>query len=255
MENLAPDPRRRALDWPPRPSVPGIPGAPGVPGAPSDSPDRAAPATPARPAAPRPGAALDRWGLPDRYEPRRILGSGTHGTVLLARDRSLGRLVAIKVLATDCQELLGRLRSEARHLARLEHPSIVRVHDLDVYEGRLFLSMEYAAGGNLALPRFDPVELVQVVRGIVDALAHAHDRGIVHRDVKPENLLLRQSASQLRTTQRPGAAMLTDFGLACSRTEGSRPMRRPIVGTPLTMSPEQIDGGPSVRRATCSPWA
>jgi len=186
-------------------------------------------------------APLAHWGLPDKYEPYRVVGSGALGTVLLARDRSLGRLVAIKVLATDCPEFLARLRHEARLLARLEHPSIIRVHDLDVHDGRLYLAMEYAAGGNLALQRMEPVQLVRALRGVVDALGHAHANGIVHRDVKPENLLL-GGALRHRGEAGPLRALLTDFGLACGSNEGSASMRRPIVGTPLTMSPEQVDG-------------
>ena len=180
------------------------------------------------------------WSPPEKYEPRRVIGSGGMGTVLLARDRNLDRLVAIKVLLTDCHVLLARLRREARLLARLEHPSIVRVHDLDVHAGRLYLAMEYAPGGSLATSRAGLVEFVRTVRGVIDALAHAHARGIVHRDVKPENVLLLGPG---RADGR-GPAVLADFGLALGPDEGSLALRRPIVGTPVTMSPEQIAGDP-----------
>jgi len=177
------------------------------------------------------------WTLPARYEAVRVIGTGSMGTVRLARDRQLDRLVAIKTLDTDCGELLARLRREAWLLARLEHPSIVRVSELARHEGRLYLAMEYLAGGNLALARLAPEPLVRTLRGVVDALAHAHDRGVIHRDVKPENLLLTRAGGA-------GRAVLCDFGLAMGPGEGSPALRRPIVGTPLTMSPEQVDGAP-----------
>ena len=94
--------------------------------------------------------------------------------------------------------------------------------------------MEYVDGGTLALARLDPRALVRTIRGVVDALGHAHESGIVHRDVKPANVLL----------DRRGRAVLTDFGLALGPDEGSGlgVSGRPIVGTPLAMSPEQVAG-------------
>ena len=194
------------------------------------------------PRAAAPAAGPDRlaeWALPDKYQLLRVLGVGGMGTVLLARDRNLGRLVAVKLLRTECPDFLARLRSEARILARLEHPAIVRVHELDTFAGRTYLSMEYASGGNLALSRLEPIPLVRSLRGVVDALGHAHARGIVHRDVKPENVLLDGTVA----SDRPPRAILTDFGFAAGPHEdpGGR-QRRPIVGTPLTMSPEQARG-------------
>ena len=187
----------------------------------------------------RPRHGLD-WSPPAKYEVRRVLGTGGMGTVLLARDRNLGRLVALKVLLTQCSDYLERLRSEARLLARLEHPAIVRVHDLDVHDGRLFLAMEYVPGGSLALARLEPEPLVRSVRGIVEALAHAHRQGVVHRDIKPENILLFGEKSRVASGRSP--AQLSDFGLALGPKEGSEALRRAIVGTPLTMSPEQVRG-------------
>ena len=194
-----------------------------------ESRDETCAAGPGRRDAPR------EWPLPDKYQFRRVIGTGGMGTVLLARDVNLDRLVAIKVLHTQCRHYLDRLRQEARWLARLEHPSIVRVHELDVHDHRLFLSMDYQRGGNLALARLDPHQLVRALRGVVDALAHAHAQGIVHRDVKPENVLL-------ASAYPGGIGMLSDFGLACGPGEGNAALRRPIIGTPLTMSPEQTQG-------------
>jgi len=174
------------------------------------------------------------------YEVVAPLGAGGMGEVYRSRDVRLGRQVALKVLLTDCAQMLARLRREARLLARLEHPAIVRVYDLDVHAGRLYLAMEYATGGSLATARLEPVPLVRTLRGVVDALAHAHAHGIVHRDVKPENVLLLGA----RPARGRLPAVLADFGLAAGPGEGSAALRRPIVGTPLTMSPEQVAGGP-----------
>ncbi len=193
------------------------------------------PATP--PALPPPteaaGSRLGPFQAQAKYQLLRVLGSGAMGTVVLARDRHLGRLVAIKFLRESCSTFLGRFQKEARVMARLAHPSIVKVHELDLFEGRTYLSMEYVDGGSLALARLEPRALAQTLRGVVDALAHAHAHGIVHRDVKPENVLL----------DRRGRAFLSDFGLALEPHEGlPRHEARPLAGTPLTMAPEQARG-------------
>ena len=138
--------------------------------------------------------------------------------------------MALKFLHESCEVFLERFRREARIMARLEHPAIVRVYDLDSFRGRTYLAMEYIDGGTLALPKPGPRALVAALRRIVDALGFAHEAGVVHRDVKPENVLL----------DRRGRTYLGDFGLALGPGEGApRDAARPIVGTPLTMSPEQ----------------
>jgi len=102
------------------------------------------------------------------------------------------------------------------------------VHEFGLCAGRAFLAMDYVDGGNLARARLEPRALVRALRGIVDALDHAHRLGVVHRDVKPENVLL----------DRRGRAFLGDFGVA--QEIGRR--AAPVGGTPLTMSPEQARG-------------
>jgi eukaryotic-like serine/threonine-protein kinase len=182
-----------------------------------------APSTPGRPA-PLPFAA------PRRYALLRGIGSGGMGTVVLARDRALDRLVAIKFLRDGRPGYEERFRAEARRLARLAHPSIVAVHELGRHEGRAYLVMDYVDGGNLARARLEPRALVRTLRGIVAALAHAHRADVIHRDLKPENVLL----------DRRGRAYLCDFGAALERSE--RRAHSAVSGTPLTMSPEQTRG-------------
>ena len=165
----------------------------------------------------------------ERFRPLRVIGTGGMGTVVLARDRALGRLVALKFLRETCALFLERFRREARLMAELRHPAVVPLHAFE--DGpRPFLVLEYVRGGNLAQTRLEPLALAHTLRPVVAALAHAHAHGIVHRDVKPENVLL----------DGRGRAFLTDFGLALERGEG---LTRPAVaGTLQVMSPEQVRG-------------
>ncbi len=180
-----------------------------------------------------PGHRLGPFQAHPKYQLQRVLGSGSLGTVVLARDRRLARLVAIKFLRESCPLFLARFRREARLTARLAHPAVVKVHELDSFAGRTYLAMEYVDGGSLALARLEPRELLARLRGVVDALTHAHARGIVHRDVKPENVLL----------DRRGRAYLSDFGLALEPSEGqAQHEARSLAGTPLSMAPEQARG-------------
>src|SRR5262245_18892136 len=182
------------------------------------------------PAVTRPASPALPFELPAKYQVLRVLGSGGTGTVLLARDRHLGRLVALKILRDPGPWFFERLRHEARVLSRLAHPSIVAVHEFDLFAGRAYLAMDYVDGGSLARARLEPRELVRTLRGVVDALEHAHRLGVVHRDVKPENVLL----------DRRARAFLADFGVAVEAS--ARHACAPVGGTPLTMSPEQARG-------------
>jgi serine/threonine protein kinase len=179
------------------------------------------------------GFGASEWLAPAqarRFQPLRVIGTGGMGTVVLARDRVLGRLVALKFLRETCALFLERFRREARLMASLRHPAIVPLVSLEESGPRPFLVLEYVRGGNLAQARLDPLDLARALRGIVAALAHAHAHGIVHRDVKPENVLL----------DGRGRAFLTDFGLALEGREG---LTRPAVaGTLQVMSPEQVRG-------------
>jgi len=184
--------------------------------------------------------------LAREYDVLRMIGQGGMGSVWLARERSLDRLVAIKVLGVESLQfgdLRERFRREARIAARLMHPNIVPLYAFGETPDALYLVMGYVEGESLAarlerekrLPR--PVTL-RILAEIADALAFAHREGVVHRDVKPDNILIEAKS---------GRAMLADFGIA--RAEGgatSVTMTGMAVGTPSFMSPEQAAGTATV---------
>ncbi|HEU5310501.1 MAG TPA: serine/threonine-protein kinase, partial [Candidatus Eisenbacteria bacterium] len=167
------------------------------------------------------------------------LGQGGMGEVVLARDERLERRVALKFLsrsfASDPQAR-ARLQREARSLAALSHPHIATIHALEEAEGRPFLVMEYVEGETLAQAiarRPLPLESVaSIALSMAEALAHAHGRGVVHRDVKPANILIRPN----------GAAVLTDFGIADLESATRLTAEGYTPGTVAYMSPEQARG-------------
>lgn len=179
-----------------------------------------------------------RAALAPEYEVERELGRGGMGMVFLGRDTGLDRLVAIKVLRPELASAHAteRFVREAQLLAKLKHPSIVPIHHVGDRHGISFYVMAHLAGETLAdrLSR-GPLSLrqaVQVARDILSALEAAHAQGIVHRDVKPDNIILEQER-----------AILTDFGIA--KSEGAPPLTIPgqTPGTLEYMPPEQAAGG------------
>jgi len=176
------------------------------------------------------------------YELLGRIGHGSTGTVYRARQMSLGRLVAVKLLAADLatdKRFLVRFYREAQLAARLAHPNVVQVYDVGEAQGVYYLAMEYVPGESLArrLARthhLPPAEVVHIGKGMARALQHAETAGIVHRDIKPGNILLGQD----------GAVKLADLGLAKQVTlddlTGARERR--AVGTPSYISPEQAAG-------------
>ena len=169
------------------------------------------------------------------------LGEGGMGAVYLAEHTGLGRRVAVKVLsATMSQDpiYVARFKREATSTGKLEHPNIVPVYDVGFCEGRHFIVMQYVDGESLVnvvegLGAMDPEDAARMAVGILRGLAHAHERGIVHRDIKPGNVLI-ASGNQPK---------LVDFGLAIE-TEGSHQVTKDglVVGTPYYISPEQAKG-------------
>ena len=158
-----------------------------------------------------------RHRLGDRYEIVRELGRGGMGTVLLARDRSLDRPVALKVLPPEFAahaDLRERFLRETRMAAGFSHPNIVPVFAVEDRDGLLAFAMGYVEGESLAqrVRRSGPLTTRETVRLLQDvgyALSYAHGRGVVHRDIKPDNIMLERAT---------GRAMVMDFGIA--RTVG-----------------------------------
>jgi serine/threonine protein kinase/uncharacterized protein YecT (DUF1311 family) len=185
----------------------------------------------------------DLQALESDYELIRELGQGGMAAVYLARRRDSGRLVAIKAIRArylDDPDALQRFAREARTVADLDHPNIVRTEAIEQIGDRaVAIIMEYIASGTLRdrlreYGAFSAEQTEGVLRDVASALAYAHRRGIVHRDVKPENVFLDSTRSR---------AVLSDFGIA-RRIEGEVPITilGAALGTPQYMSPEQIDG-------------
>ncbi len=175
------------------------------------------------------------------YRMVRRLGLGGMATVYLAIQRSLGRPVAVKVLAIDhthSEELVRRFEHEARTIARLDHPHIVSIFDVGrTSTGQIYYTMPYLPNGDLATRnlREDQARTLEIMRALADALGYAHEHGIVHRDVKPENVLFDK-------LDRP---MLADFGIALSDTHQPRVTREgATIGSSGYMSPEQARSQP-----------
>jgi class 3 adenylate cyclase/tetratricopeptide (TPR) repeat protein len=174
-----------------------------------------------------------------RYQVRSTLGAGGFGTVYLGHDTQLDRPVAIKVLRAGsslAQAQREPALQEARRLAKLRHPGIAVVHDVGVQEGQVYIVSDYIDGPDLRrwLRDHRPAwpEAARVAAAVAEALAHAHARRIVHRDVKPANILLNADR----------APVLVDFGLALGEDQAGGAEKGTISGTPWYMSPEQAAG-------------
>src|SRR5262245_47355990 len=182
--------------------------------------------------------------LSAHYELDSEIGRGGMGVVYRARDKRLKRHIAIKVLPPELafqSAIRTRFLREAETAAQLSHPNIVPIYTVDEIEGLVFFVMAYVSGDNLAKRLHEKgvlnVEDVRrISREVADALAYAHERGVVHRDIKPDNILLDAST---------GRTMVTDFGIAraASGEEAGRLTATGMaIGTPAYMSPEQAAG-------------
>jgi predicted Ser/Thr protein kinase len=180
--------------------------------------------------------------LGGQFELVRVLGRGGMGVVYLARERGLDRLVAIKVLSPEVSatpESRERFRREARTAAKLTHPNIMPLYAFGEVNDLAYLVMGYVRGESLATRLEQEARLsVETTRRIMvelaDALDYAHRHGVIHRDIKPDNVLIDDES---------GHAILTDFGIAKARAEGdSLTESGAVLGTPQYMSPEQATG-------------
>ncbi len=179
-----------------------------------------------------------------RYEIQRRLGRGGMGTVYVAHDPVLGRMVAIKLFAGDLDvpDARERFSREARAAAALNHPNIVTVYDFGEFASQPYIVMEYVAGETLAnvIRRKEAVSMADKLRWVEDLCAgagYAHQMSVVHRDIKPANLML----------DRSGRLKILDFGIA--RMLGIASNTAVMIGTPGYMAPEQITGDPVDHRS------
>src|SRR6266516_4785198 len=183
------------------------------------------------------------------YELLEVIGRGGQGVVYRARQKSLNRTVALKVIglghwATEVH--LKRFRREAEAAARLEHPGIVPIHEVGERDGQCYFSMKFVEGGQLdEVVKHTPLSIRQaaeLIAKVARTVSYAHEHGILHRDIKPGNVLL----------DAKGEPHLTDFGLArLVETESTVTRTMEVLGTPSYMAPEQAAGNNAkVTRAT-----
>jgi serine/threonine protein kinase/WD40 repeat protein len=197
------------------------------------------------------------------YELLEELGRGGMGVVFKARHLQLNRIVALKMILSGelaSEQERERFRAEAETIARIQHPNIIQIFEIGEHDGRLFLSLEYCGGGSLeSALRGTPlpaVEAARLVLTLAAALEHAHLCGVIHRDLKPGNVLLQDQSPQAATREGPGTAgekvaagrastlvpKITDFGLA-KQVRDARPTAvSTVVGSPWYMPPEQAAG-------------
>ncbi len=182
-----------------------------------------------------------------RYRILRRLGAGGMGEVYLAHDGQLNREVAVKLIRPDLSEsrtILDRFKREVHLSSKVTHRNVLRVHDLSESDGVFFLTMEYVRGRNLAaLLRKEgrlPIDrAVRIFREICEGLAAAHEQQVLHRDLKPQNILIDEADH----------VHLTDFGLAKSLESDCLTETGAVMGTPDYISPEQVQGQPADERS------
>ncbi len=176
-----------------------------------------------------------------RYEVTGELGKGAMGIVYKAEDPTIGRMVAVKTTRLDVhgmdeEEVFKRFRHEARAAGALHHSNVVTIYDAGQHDNLFYIAMEYVEGETLQKllrqRRFTAAEVLDVARQICAGLDYAHSHGVIHRDVKPANIILTPD----------GMAKIMDFGIA--KTGGGMTTDGQVLGTPYYMSPEQVRGRP-----------
>ena len=195
------------------------------------------------------------WQLPNpfgRFEVYEKIGEGAFGAVWKAFDPQLQRIIAIKVLHPELRvapSVSHRFVKEARAAARLNHTNIVRIHESGIVDRISYIAAEFVQGQKLQTldedgPRFDPRQSAELIAQLADAISHSHAQGVIHRDIKPDNVLLNDSidaSGRSRIIPR-----LTDFGLARIQDDDTaQSTLGMLVGTVQYMSPEQLQGSSS----------
>src|SRR5690606_16320907 len=173
------------------------------------------------------------------YELLGEIGRGGMGVVYLARDIRIDRKVALKTLSPDRatrENSMKRFEREAKTFAQIRHPHIAMLYEFSDEPPIQYLALEYIDGYDLESERrrgkrWDPVEAARIIKVVAEALDHTHAKGILHRDIKPGNILIERAT---------GRVVLTDFGLAKGRKDETLTAIGFAVGTPAYMAPEQI---------------
>jgi tetratricopeptide (TPR) repeat protein/predicted Ser/Thr protein kinase len=184
--------------------------------------------------------------IAERYEILKLLGEGGMGAVYKAKDNELDRLVALKVIRPELAghpSVLQRFKQELILARKITHRNVIRIFDLGVADGLRFITMEFVEGRDLSSAlegrKFAPEEAVKILRQVCDALEAAHREGVVHRDLKPQNIMLEDG----------GRVLVMDFGLARSMEVTGLTQAGAVMGTPAYMSPEQAKGVPADERS------
>jgi tetratricopeptide (TPR) repeat protein/predicted Ser/Thr protein kinase len=194
-----------------------------------------------------PGQSIEVGSLiADRYEVLQMLGEGGMGAVYKAKDRELDRLVALKVIRPELAghpSILQRFKQELILARKITHRNVIRIYDLGVAHGLRFITMEFIEGQDLSSVleerMLTPNETVKILRQVCAALEAAHSEGVVHRDLKPQNIMIESG----------GRVVVMDFGLARSMEATGLTQAGVLMGTPAYMSPEQATGEPVDERS------
>jgi WD40 repeat protein len=202
-------------------------------------------------------------GIMPGYALLRELGRGGMGVVYEARQVSLGRVVALKMILAGGhagQAALARFRTEAEAIARLQHPHIVQIHEIGEHDGLPFFSLEYCSGGSLAQKLsgtpMQPMDAAALIEPLARAMHAAHSKGVIHRDLKPANVLLVPlAAGESVGVKGLGVPKITDFGLAKKLDEAGHTGTGDVMGTPSYMAPEQAGGRLAEIGPACDTYA
>ena len=182
-----------------------------------------------------------------RYEIIKTIGDGGMATVYLAYDTVLDRNVAVKVLRGDLasdEKFVRRFRREAMNASKMSHPNIVKIHDVGVEDGQYYIVMEYVEGKTLKQlikkrGHLTRTEVIDIMLQLTEAMAHAHDRFVIHRDIKPQNIMILEN----------GIIKITDFGIAQALNSTELTQTNSVMGTVHYLPPEQANGKGSTIRS------